>query len=328
MTAPALILLAASLVQQQQGKPADEVRVIESKLASLNKEAKKLGPAGAPMLGTVAADPKKPAKLRLWMVVYLQTINDPASFSPLKAVLLDKTAPDAVRSQAARAVADAPVGALAKRRALCASLDPNLEAGRETLLETLFALSRLGCEEPSLLELRAFDTKLEPQGDEIKDVMLAVAALGKTRAPAALDSLDRLFAHFRAGSPQRKQILETLLSRVDEMGPERRSWTDRAMGMFDRETKFPANAEIALRLLAALGDPKPIDLAARLLKNKDGALVVGAAEILARHDRREYLEKLDALVLGFHQDERFSAAPHRDPAKLLERLEAAANKLR
>ena len=320
-----LISRASALVQAQQNKPADEVRVLDHQLGSLAAEAVKLGYTAAAPLAQAAADPKRPVKLRLWLIIYLQSLEDPGAFPLLKRLLLDPGQPDILRGAAARAVAAAPVSARTKRRALCAALDAKPE--RETLLETLFSLARLGCEDPAGLELWAFETRLRPEGDEEKRVMLAIAALGRTPTLTALDSLDRLFAHFITGSDQRRLILEALLPRASQMSLNRRSWSDRASGMLARESAAPASARAALRLIAALGDPRSADAVARLLKSRDGGVVVAAAEALASVKARDRREAVKRIHDGFLKDARFEAGPDRDPVDWYERLGAALKAL-
>jgi hypothetical protein len=305
--APSLIARAATLVQAQRGKTADEARLLERRLEALNTEARQLGPKAAAPLAAAAGDARKPALLRLWMIVYLQSLEDPEAFPHLRKLLLDRAQPDLLRGAAARAIAAAPVSAMARRRALCASL--TAEPGREALREALFSLQKLGCDDPGALERWA-------ASDE-----RAIAALSRSPSPPAVPALSRLFDRFKTGSVERGRVLAALAPHAAFLDAER------ARAMLAAETRSSPNAQAALRLLALGGDPASADFAGRLLRSRDGGTVVAAAETLAALGAKSWAPEVEKISDGFAGDERFAGDPGRDAVALYDRLKIAVDQL-
>ena len=309
--APSLISRAAALVEAQRGKTADEARVFERRLEALDKEARRLGPSAAAPLASAAQDARRPVLLRLWMIVYLQSLEDPEAFPYLRKLLLDRAEPDLLRGAAARAIGAAPVSPLARRRALCAAL--NADPGREALQESLFLLQKLGCEDAAPLEHWAV---AEPPASE-----RAFAALARSPSPSAVPALSRLFDRFKPGSVERGRALVALAAHAASLDPER------VRQMLAAEARFSPNAQAALRLLALGGDPASAGFAARLLGSRDGGTVVAAAETLAALGAKDRKAEVEKIYEGFPQDERFAAGPGRDPLALYDRLKIALDGL-
>lgn len=321
----ALIAKTEAYVHAQNDKDAGVVRDLDRALDKLSGEASKMGWTAARPLGAAARDRARALKARLWFVAYLESLRDPASFPELKALLLDRAQPDLLREAAARALAAAPVGKRAKSGALCAALDA--DPGPQTLVSLLFELEPLGCDDITALEKRATAHGSKPAGRELARVAHALGAIAHSAHPAALQALDRLWERFARGGEPRRLILEALAKRAPELVLGGDKATARALDMLEQEGRAPANAAAALRLLAALGDARAADAAARYLHDGDGGVVVASAETLAALRARQWRSAVAEIYDRFPQDDRFAPGPGRDPLGWYDRLGAALKAL-
>lgn len=320
-----VVSAASSLVSSQSGLPANEIRALDKRLDSLGAEAAKQGRRAVPSLAASALDASQPLKLRIWLVSYLQAVHDPDAFPPLRRLLLDPAQPDLLREAAVRALAGCPVSAPARSRALCDALvaDP----GPEARMQALFELGPLGCENPAALERWAAAGGSKPSGRAAAEAGHAIQALARTRATAALDALDRLAGRYARGQALRGAVLRALTGRAAELARDPERWNERARALLTEESRFPENAQAALALVAALGDPASAELAARYLNDPDAGVVVAAAETLAALKARAQRPAVVAVFDGFYADPRFAGGPGRDPTAWYGRLAAALKAL-
>jgi hypothetical protein len=324
--ANALIAEAAYLVSLQDDKPADEVRALDKKLDALQARFAGLGEAAIPALSREMFDEKQEVKTRLWLVLYLQSVRSVETFPPLRRMTLDPAQPDTLRDAAARALAGSEAGKAARSRALCEALGK--EPGPLLRREALFELSRLGCEDPSVLERAAAAGGAKPKGPAAAEADLALAALERSAPPSAVDALDRLLRRYAKGTPERARALDALTARASQLQLERARWKERGEELLREESRHPANQAAALRLLGALGDASAAEACARHLADPDPHVVTAAAEALAALQARDRAPAVEAVLSGYYTDPRFANGPGVDPTALYDRLAAALKALK
>jgi len=309
----------SSMVAEEPGADAGAVREQDRRIEALSAQARSLGYRAAPALAAAAADARRPFKLRLWLIASLQSLDDPAAFDPLSTMALDPATPDLLREAALRGAANAPVSIRARRQTLCGALA--LELGPASLSETLFELRPLGCE---LDGLAALEKRALPGGARAD---WAIEALSRSLPPAALDCLDRVFARWPPGSPERLSVARALRRRPAELAANRTRWSWRAQEMLSQEARSPENAAGLLALIGAVGDPGAAATVDRYLADDDGRVALAAADALAALHATRYAADVRKMYDGFLQDPRFETAPGFDAIAAYDRLGAALRAL-
>jgi hypothetical protein len=105
-----------ALAAQETGQDARTIDDLDRRAEALSAQVVPLGWRAAAPLGDAAKDPKRLPKARLFAVVFLSKLNDPAAFRPLSDVLLDPAQDADVRVAAAQGLEqlDAPAQAVRK----------------------------------------------------------------------------------------------------------------------------------------------------------------------------------------------------------------------
>lgn len=333
MIAPALAVSLAmarvdALVARETGRDARAAAELDRRAEEVFKDVAPLGWRAAAPLGDAARDPKRPPKSRLFAVIFLGKLRDPAAFEPLSGVLLDPDQDADARLSAAQGLTALDVPPEAARRTLCSAL-AQPELPRPLLDETLIALARLGCGEPAALERAARLFGPRPDGRDLVDARRALAALAKSRGEGSLRRLLALAGYFPPRGAARAAAIEALASRSADLAtalaPEALPVVRDALRS---ETSEPATMLILVRLADAFG-PEADGLLLPLASHPDAEVLALAAEALARRKAVAALPALEAALANALDDPRFAPKPGRpDPAALLARVEAATASLR
>jgi hypothetical protein len=333
MIAPALAVRLAlarvdALVAQEPGQDARVVAELDRRAEDVYKQIAPFGWRAAAPLGDAARDRKRSAKLRLFAVTFLAKIHDPASFGPLSDVVLDPAQDAEARLSAAQGLAALDVPPESTRKTLCGALTQE-DLPRPVLDEALIALTRLGCADPAPLERAARLFGARPDGRDLVTVRRALDALARSRGEAPVRRLFVLETYFPSRSAARVAALAALEARqadlVRALAPEALPVVRDALR---DETDDPATMLALIRLADAFG-PESTAMLLPLASHSDAEVLADAAEALARRKAVAALPALEAAAAGAMTDPRFEPKPGRpDPARLLERIEAAAETLR
>ena len=317
-----------TLVAREAGKDAGDIAALDRRAEALFARISPLGWRAAAPLGDAARDLKRPAKSRFFAVVFLSKLRDPAAFKPLSEVLLDPDQDPDVRLSAAQGLAELDVPAQAARRTFCAALSqPGLP--RPVADETALALSRLGCDDPSPLEISARAFGPRPGGGDLDFVRLALAGLARSRGAESARRLLALAGYFPADGPARASAIVALERRkidyVTGLAPEALLLLREALRT---ESRDPDAMLVLVRFADAFG-PVSDDLLLPLASHPNPEVLAAAAEALARRREIRALPPLETVLQGALHDPRFAPRPGRpDPARLLERIEIATETLR
>lgn len=305
-SAAALMDKARSLLESQANRPADEIRELDRKIMAQGAEAAKLGWRAAPVFTRTALDKTANAKLRLFALSYLALLRDPAALPAFAGVLAEASAPDFLRESAAESLANLPVSAAARRKALCSALE---------VKRALAEVAGLGCEDAAPLAGPA------GRGD-----LQALSALGRTLPLDAVRLMLELLPRFRAASEQRVVLVRALAKRPDDLRVLGLESARPIWSALRDSGRSPAVAVAALPLLAELQPEGTVELLLRLLDDADAEVAVSAAEALVKLRHEPALPKLEAMSSGALNDPRFG--PRKDAASLLDRLEKTASLLK
>jgi hypothetical protein len=332
MSAAALAVALAlarvdKLVAQEPGKDARAVAALDRRAAAAYKDIAPLGGAAAAPLADAALDLKRAPKTRFFAVTFLARLGAPACYPPLASVFLDPGQDDESRLAAAQGLSavDAPRAAVS--RTFCAALaQPDLP--RPLLDTTLIALTRGGCADPAPLDRAARAYGPRPGGADLVDVRRAMEALARSRGPAPLRRLLALALYFPSRGEARAAavvILETRKAELVKLAPES---LPAVRELIRSETAETPSMLILIRLADAFG-PESNGLLVPLASHPDAEVLADAAEALARRKAVAALPALEKTLAGAIDDPRFAPKPGRpDPAKLLARIDAAAQVLR
>ncbi len=316
-----------ALVAQETSKDARDIEALDRRAGAQFETLSPLGWRAAAPLGAAARDQKRPPKTRLFAVIFLGKLHDPAAFAPLSDVLLDAEQDVDLRAAAAQALAALDVPAAAARGTYCA-VAAQSELPRAVLDEALISLARLGCDDGASLEriARAFGPR--PSGRDLDAVLRAASALGRSRGAASLRSILALIGYFPAGGEPRAAAIAALARRRDDLiGAPAAEALACAREASRSESGSPASMLRVVELLDAL-DPTD-DALLPMTANADAEVLAAAAEALARRKAVKALPALEAAVAGALNDPRFAPKPGRpDPSLLLSRLETATQALR
>ncbi len=316
-----------ALVAEEKGKDARDIATLDRRASAQFSALAPLGWRAAAGLGTAALDPARAAKTRLFAVVFLGKLADPAAFTPLSAVLLDADQDADLRTAAAQALDGLDAPPAAARKTFCA-VAAQPEPPRAVLEETLVALTRLGCDDGSALERLARAGGPRPSDRDRPDALRAVAALGASRGEDSLRAILDLVGYFPAGGELRGAAIAALSQRrADLTGPLAARALTAAREALRTENAAPSSQLWLVELVDAL-DPDD-DALLTLTGSADAEVLAAAAQALARRKAVKALPALEAAASGALNDPRFSPKAGRpDPAVLLERLEDAVQSLR
>ena len=329
---PAAVVASAlarvdKLVAQEPGKDARAVADLDRRAAAAYKDISPLGGSAAVPLAGVALDLRRAAKTRFFAVTFLARLGAPACFPPLSSVFVDPGQDDESRLAAAQGLTavDAPRDAVS--RTFCAALtQPDLP--RPLLDTTLIALTRGGCADPAPIERAARAYGSRPGGADLVDVRRAMEALARSRGPAPLRRLLALSLYFPSRGAARAaavKVLETRKADLVALAPES---LPVVRELIRSETSEIPSMLILTRLADAFGPGADV-LLVPLASHPDAEVLADAAEALARRKAVAALPALEAVLAGAINDPRFAPKPGRpDPAKLLARIDAAAQTLR
>ena len=316
------------IVASERGEDARRIAELDKKAQALGREIAPLGWTAVEPLSSYAQDLQRPPKVRLFAVIFLGFVRDPAAFKPLTSILADKKQDEDVRSAAAQGLATLDVPAEPLRASLCSALDGPLTP-RGLLDDILIPLSRLGCADSAPLEAAARSFGPRPEGRDLATVQKAALALGRSRGEAAARSLLRLLDYFPARHAARTAVVASLPEKKTELtgllaSP---SWPLLRDALLS-ETNDPDNAIVLVRLVSEFGAPAK-DVLLPLTSHPDAEVLTETAEALARLRCREALPPLEKIASGAVGDSRFSPKDGRpDPAGLLARIENVVAALR
>jgi HEAT repeat protein len=312
---------------QQENQDARTIKDLDHRIEALGPQAMRYGAQAVPPLAAILGDSKRSLKTRLWALSFLALIHDPSALDPLKNTLYDPAASMLLRADAASAIPNVEISASAQSLALCQAL--SLDLPQEALRQTLFGLSRLGCDDAAALETRAKQFGARPKSEDADTAGLAIDALGRSHPVEAARALWRVFAFFPPGSYGRLKSLEALLLQRDSLLVFEPEAFHSASDALYSESNTPPNAVQAAKLLASLDDPKAVPVLLRFLKNKDAEVATTAAEGLAHLKAAAAQKPVEKLLAGVLDDPRFAPIPGRtDPGELMERLQRAAAALK
>lgn len=319
---------AETLVAEQKGKDARDIRDLDRRAENLSTELKPLGWKAVPALAAAAKDLKRPAKVRLLAASFLALTRDPAALPPLADILLDPEQTPFVRSLAAQSLPGLGATDAAAREPLCAVL-AQPELPREVLREALIPLTSLGCPEPAAVTRIARAYGARPGEKDQGVVVAALSVLGRSRGAASGQALLDLTAWFPPLGASRAAAIGALYARRAELGnwlaPEALPVIEEALRS---ESGKPETMLMLIRVAVTLGPETGTSLA-RLSRHPDPEVLAEAAEALALFKRVEALPALESVVAGAMNDPRFSPKDGRpDPAVSLARLEKAIAVLR
>ena len=202
------------LLARQTGADARTIAGLAAEIESLAPAALRWKWRAVAPLERILADPGRPVKLRLYALSFLGLTHDPLALPVLQKLLLDPEAPAQLRSAAASGLPSLDVSRRSVRTPLCAALaQETLPA--ETALAALREASRLGCDDPAVLEGWARRGGPRPEGRGARAAAFAVAGLGGSDTFAASRSLTGLRDFYPAGSAMRPLVLRELLKSPD-----------------------------------------------------------------------------------------------------------------
>jgi hypothetical protein len=319
----AVMKRADAIVAEETGKDADAVATLDKRAMALFKDLAPLRWRAAAPLGDAARDLKRPAKARLFAVMYLSRLRDPASLRPLSDVLINPDQDAEARVAAAQGLAALDVAPAAPRKAFCATLaQPDLPA--PIVDEILIAVARLGCDDPAPLEKIARAGSLRPEGPAWTAARRALTAMTRSPDPASAARLLALVSYFPPGGDARRAAIAALEARkrdlVSGLVPESLPIVREALRS---ETGDSETMLVLVRLADAFG-PETNDMLLPLASHPDAEVLTVAAEALARRKDVRAIAPLEAVIAGALTDPRFAPKPGRpEPSQLLERIEAA-----
>src|SRR3989338_4943135 len=227
-----------------------------------------------------ALDHNADFKTRVMAISKMSLSRDPGALGPLKRLLLDEGESDEIRSTAAAGIPSLDVSRQAQRQPLCAALRQKA-LPRQTRDAALVAVSNLGCDDSADLERIAGQFGSRPAAGHRRAIGYAVQALGQSHFQQSSHALLRFLTYFDPGSDEKTVVLAALLHKGKELmflDPPTAADIRATLLM---ESRYPANATLALRLLAATEDRGAASLILRFLKNKDAEIATEAAETLA-----------------------------------------------
>ncbi len=319
---------AQALVAREDGADALTIAALDREAGALYRGIAPHGWRAAAPLGAAALDARRPVKVRLFAVVFLGRLGDPAAFAPLSKILLDPGQDPELRSAAVDGLAALEVPPEPARRVLCAALSQP-ELPRPLLDEVLIPLTRLGCAEPSAPArvARAFGAR--PSGGDLDTVARSLTVLSRTRGAAPARDLLSLVSYFPALSPARADAIAALARKrsavAAALAPQALPVLREALRT---QSDDPATMTQLVGLASSLGAPAR-DLLLPLVSHPDAEVLADAAAALARLRCVKALPGLEAVVAGAMSDPRFAPKPGRpDPAVLLERVQTAVADLR
>lgn len=317
-----------ALVASQPGKDARVVAGGDAKAEALFAEIKPLGWRAAEPLGAAAADEARAPKTRLFAIVYLSRLNDPAAYAPLSRAALDARLDPDARLAAAQGLAALDLPPAASRRTFCALITA-AETPAALVDQALVVLSRLGCGDPAPLAALARAAGPRPKGAGLERTRRALAAVARSNGADALKALLALADYFPSESDARAAAILELSARRDDLVSALPApalpWT---RAQLRSETARP-DATLALIALADAFPKEGTELLRPLNAHPDPEVLAAAAEALARRGDLASLPALEAISSGALKDPRFGPKAGRpDPAVLLSRLDAAIAVLR
>jgi hypothetical protein len=318
----------AALLARENGADARTIAALDRRADGLYTEIAPRGWRAAAPLGEAALDAGRPEKVRLFAVVFLSRLGDPAAFAPLSRVALDPYQPLDLRSAAVQGLAALEVPREAARRVLC-RLTADADAPRSLLDEALIPAERLGCADPAPLERLARRFGPRPKGADRETVLRAVRVLARSRGEAAVRALLGLVSYFPPLGPARAAAISALGRRAADLAADPGLDPLPVLGEALRtQTADPATMVVLVRLTAGEG-PASEGLLLPLIDHPDAEVLAETAEALARLRCVKALPGLEAAAAGAMSDPRFGPEPGRpDPAVLLVRVQDAATALR
>ena len=313
------------LERSEDDQTADVVRARDRHAEKLAPEVLRWGRRAVAPLLALARDASKTAKTRLLAVSTAGLVRDPGAFLALRAFMLDDGQPDGLRAQAALGLAGLPVSRAARSEAFCAALD-RPAAGPELRRQALLQAAELGCRDPDVLERAAKSYGDRPEPAQAELAACAVRGLGAGYGLEPARALWRLYAFFPGGSALRREALLALDRKRAALRALPETEHD-ALSALSASSGTP-DAAVAARLVGAVGTPRCVKALERALRDPDAEVVAQAAESLAQLKDKSAAPALRRILAGAIHDERFAPRPGRaDPAKLLARIQAAAEAL-
>ncbi|MDE2490077.1 MAG: hypothetical protein KGM24_04470 [Elusimicrobia bacterium] len=315
-----------ALVAREKDEDAGTIAALDRRAQALFRDVAPHGWRAAAPLGAAALDARRPEKVRLFALVFLGRLGDPAGFPALAKILSDPAQPEDLREAAVQSLEALDLPPEAERRVLCGALVPGV---RRTLAEELLIpLKRLGCPDPAPLAAYARSFGARPKERALDDARAAIEALGASRGEAPARALLALIAYYPPDGPARAAAIAALGRKADAVAalePEALPVLSEALRS---QSGDPASMIVLVRLVAPFGrDAEPLLLP--LASYPDAEVLADAADQLARLKCVEALPKLEAVIAGAFDDPRFAPKPGRpDPAQLLARIEAAADSLK
>ncbi|MBI5625251.1 MAG: HEAT repeat domain-containing protein [Elusimicrobia bacterium] len=335
-----IFLRVDALVAEQAQKDAKTFSRVDRIVREYKAPITGLGPAAVPCLASIALDPMRLEKSRLWALTFLTFIKRRVVFNPVRALLLDQTAPVELRSTAAsylpllKGFCDDPKspeeGSCVTRQDIDATLCASLEDGKlpaVVLREVLSRAARSGCEQAGPIEawIRSFGD--HPMGKDWENAHLAVLALTRAKSPAATRVLLRLFKHYPAGSRGRKLLYKALLEKKGDLLAVRETATPMLTWAL-RSEPGPVGEIMALEALALSRDPDSAGVFLDYLQKKDPEVVAAAASGLAAARAKSALPTLEKLLAEIPDDPRFQAdGEHARPREAVGRIRIAIDDL-
>ncbi len=317
-----------ALAAQEVGKDARDVAALDRRARAEFKEIAPLGWRAAAPLGAAAFDPARSAKAKLFAVLFLGKLHDPAAAPLLSRFLFDIAQDPDARAAAASGLAALDIPPAAARRDLCAVIaQPDLP--RIVLDEALIGLARLGCPDGNVVEKVARMSGSRPGNRDLPTVRRALTALSSSRSESSAKALLRLIAWFPAETSARTAAISALAVRRNDLtGALASESLDIVREAFRTERGRPESILSLIETVEAFGSEGD-ELLLALSAHPDAEVIARAAEALARRKIIRALPALEAVAVGALQDPRFSPKEGRpDPAVLLARLEGAIKSLR
>ena len=317
-----------AVVAQEVGKDAREVAALDQLARAEFKEIAPMGWRAAAALGVAARDPARSVKSKLFAVLFLSKLHDPAAAAPLSEFLLDDTQDPDARAAAASGLGSLELPPAAVRRDFCVEVgQPNLPVVVRD--EVLIGLARLGCPDGYFLEKIARSAGPRPSNRELVPVRRALLALSRSRGESSARNLLHLVRWFPENDEARAAALNALAARRNDLTATLAAESlDVVREAMRTETRNPATL-VALISIAETFGPEGDDLLIPLASHPDAEVVATAAEALARRRTVRALPVLETISSGALQDPRFSPKDGRpEPASLLARLERAIKSLR
>jgi HEAT repeat protein len=319
-----------ALIRREVGRDAREISALDAQARLLFNEIKPLGWRAAPSLGEAAQDKGRPPKARLFAVIFLSKLNDPASFKPLSTVLRDAEQDPEVRLAAAQSLSALDSPPAATRSIFCSVLG---QTGLPLPIqeELLIGLTRIGCpdESASVLERTARAYGPRPESADRHRVTRALSVLGRSRGIESIRVLLRLIRYFPIASEPRAAAISALGQRSIDI--DRRIMIE-ALPVVREAMRSETQSITSLLQMIPIAQsfgPQGDELLLPLVTHPDAEVVACAAEGAAKRKLVKALPSLESIVGGALNDPRFAPQKARpDPAQLLARIEAAVESLR